>query len=249
MAGGPGSLHPSLDPRAAASELDGHYLGHHAVWRPVQLQHRSCRQQLLSLASELAAATPARAHSRVAGGSDILVGLFVWPRMATWEHADKNVRARAPVRALTWRGESPRQAEASPVCDRRLLRRGDTGWGAAGGELPVRKERFVKTRNKLNSIRPDGGTSLRALSEVRPVAHASTIGRASPRGGAGQRSNERMLKKTVSERKKLRHRRRVVGDRMAGSVSEISRETCRGTERRSWPERPEEPARQESERP
>ena len=163
--------------------------------------------------------------------------------------ADTNVRARAPVRALTWRGESPRQAEASPVCDRRLLRRGDTGWGAAGGELPVRKERFVKTRNKLNSIRPDGGTSLRALSEVRPVAHASTIGRASPRGGAGQRSNERMLKKTVSERKKLRHRRRVVGDRMAGSVSEISRETCRGTERRSWPERPEEPARQESERP
>ena len=91
------------------------------------------------------------------------------------------VGARAPVRALTWRGESPRQAEASPACDRRLLRRGDTGWGAAGGELPVRKERFVKTRNKLNSIRPDGGTSLRALSEVRPVAHASTIGRASPK--------------------------------------------------------------------
>ena len=55
--------------------------------------------------------------------------------------------------------------------------------------------------SNVNSIRPDGGTSLRALSEVRPVAHASTIGRASPKGGAGQRSNERMLKKTVSERK------------------------------------------------
>src|SRR5882672_7039874 len=47
-------------------------------------------------------------------------------------------RARAPVMALTQRGESPRQAEVSPACDRRLLRRGDTGWGAAGGELPVR---------------------------------------------------------------------------------------------------------------
>ena len=49
-------------------------------------------------------------------------------------------RARAPARALTWRGESPRQAEVSPACDRRLLRRGDTGWGAAGGELPVRNK-------------------------------------------------------------------------------------------------------------
>ena len=49
-------------------------------------------------------------------------------------------KARAPARALTWRGESPRQAEVSPACDRRLLRRGDTGWGAAGGELPVRNK-------------------------------------------------------------------------------------------------------------
>ena len=50
------------------------------------------------------------------------------------------VGARAPARALTWRGGSPRQAEVSPACDRRLLRRGDTGWGAAGGELPVRNK-------------------------------------------------------------------------------------------------------------
>jgi hypothetical protein len=49
-------------------------------------------------------------------------------------------RPSAPARALTWRGGSPRQAEASPACDRRLLRRGDTGWGAAGGELPVRNK-------------------------------------------------------------------------------------------------------------
>jgi len=58
----------------------------------------------------------------------------------------QNVGARAPVRALTWRGESPRQAEVSPACDRRLLRRGDTGWRAAGGELPVRNIDWVYTR-------------------------------------------------------------------------------------------------------
>ena len=44
----------------------------------------------------------------------------------------------APVKASTQRGESPRQAERSPACNRRLLRRGNTGWRAAGGEQPVR---------------------------------------------------------------------------------------------------------------
>ena len=53
-------------------------------------------------------------------------------------HADRIVRARAPVEAYTQRGESPRQAERLPACNRRLLRRGNTGWGAAGGEQPVR---------------------------------------------------------------------------------------------------------------
>ena len=47
---------------------------------------------------------------------------------------------RAPAKALTWRGGSPRQAEVSPACDRRKLRRGDTGWRATGGELPVRNK-------------------------------------------------------------------------------------------------------------
>ena len=50
--------------------------------------------------------------------------------------------ARAPAKASTQRGESPRQAERSPACNRRLPRRGDTGWGAAGGELPVRNTYF-----------------------------------------------------------------------------------------------------------
>jgi len=54
----------------------------------------------------------------------------------------------------------------------------------------------------VNSIRPDGGTSLRALSEVRPVAHACLMGKSlADVGGAGQRDNERVLKETVNERK------------------------------------------------
>ena len=49
-----------------------------------------------------------------------------------------NRRTRAPVEAYTQQGESPCQAERSPACKRRLLRRGNTRWGAAGGEQPVR---------------------------------------------------------------------------------------------------------------
>jgi len=52
--------------------------------------------------------------------------------------AAKNGRARAPAKAPTQRGGSPRQAERSPACNRRLLRRGNTRWRAAGGEPPVR---------------------------------------------------------------------------------------------------------------
>ena len=52
--------------------------------------------------------------------------------------ADWKVRARAPVKANTLRGASPRQAERSPACNRRLLRCGNTRWRAAGGEQPVR---------------------------------------------------------------------------------------------------------------
>ena len=55
--------------------------------------------------------------------------------------------------------------------------------------------------SNVNSIRPDGGTSLRALSEVRSVAHASGMRKSFARGGAGQRNHERLLKETVNERK------------------------------------------------
>jgi hypothetical protein len=56
--------------------------------------------------------------------------------------------------------------------------------------------------SNVNSIRPNGGTSLRALSEVRPVAQASRKGKSlAVAGEAGQRDNERALKETVNERK------------------------------------------------
>ena len=50
-----------------------------------------------------------------------------------------------------------------------------------GGELPEVNCQSVTligiATNKVNSIRPDGGTSLRALSEVRSAAQASSTGR------------------------------------------------------------------------
>ena len=108
-------------------------------------------------------------------------------------------RGRAPARALTQRGESPRQAEVSPACDRRLLRRGDTGWGAAGSELPVRNTVHERMDN-VNSIRPADGTSLRPLCEVRPAAQASRV-EDSRANGKGQCDSERVLKETVKDRK------------------------------------------------
>jgi hypothetical protein len=148
--------------------------------------------------------------------------------------------ACAPARALTWRGESPRQAEDSPACDRRLLRRGDTGWGAAGGELPVRNIDSVYSRNTVNSIRPDGETSLRVLSEVRAAAQAFQAGRGSALGGAGQRDRVRVLKESVNRRKAATSPeggwRQNGRKRKRGKQGDLP-----GTEGRSWPQRPEEP--------
>ena len=90
----------------------------------------------------------------------------------------------------------------------------------------------------VNSIRPDGGTSLRALSEVRPVAHASRMGKSlADVGGAGQRDNERVLKETVNERK--------AATSPEGGWRQNGRKCKRGKQgdlsgitRRSWPEGP-----------
>jgi hypothetical protein len=57
--------------------------------------------------------------------------------------------------ACTQRGESPRQAERLPACNRRLLRRGNTGWGAAGGEQPVRN----KVIDTMTQRKPDSAAS------------------------------------------------------------------------------------------
>jgi len=45
---------------------------------------------------------------------------------------------RAPESALRRRGKSPLQVNVT--CNRLQLRRRETGWGAAGGERPVRKK-------------------------------------------------------------------------------------------------------------
>ena len=55
--------------------------------------------------------------------------------------------------------------------------------------------------SNVNSIRPDGGTSLRALREVRSVAQASRTGKGFAEGEVGQRNQERVLKETVNDRK------------------------------------------------
>jgi len=76
-------------------------------------------------------------------------------------------RGRAPVKAYTQQGESPCQTERSPVCSRRLLRRGNTGWEAAGDEQPVRNDMTCKdmTERKSDSARPIGepATAVRSL--------------------------------------------------------------------------------------
>jgi hypothetical protein len=130
-----------------------------------------------------------------------------WPKPHRWSSSRRNwrsadrSRARAPAKALTQRGESPRQAEVSPACDRKLPPRGDTRWGAAGGELPVRNVASMNKRTKVNSIRPDEGTSLRALSEVRPAAQAAQTGQDRGNAPVGQPDHERVRNQTVNERK------------------------------------------------
>ena len=92
--------------------------------------------------------------------------------------------------------------------------------------------------SNVNSIRPDGGTSLRVLSEVRPVAHASRTGKSlAATGRAGQRDHECVLKETVSERKAATSPsggwRQNGRKRKRGKQGDLS-----GATRRSWPQGP-----------
>ena len=90
----------------------------------------------------------------------------------------------------------------------------------------------------MNSIRPDGGTSLRALCEVRPVAPASRTGKSlAVAGGAGQQDNERVLKETVSESKAATSP--SGGWRQNGRKCKRGKQgDLSGTTRRSWPQSP-----------
>src|ERR1035441_9816939 len=92
--------------------------------------------------------------------------------------------------------------------------------------------------SNVNSIRPDGGTSLLGLCEVRPEAHASRIGKSlAVAGGAGQRDNERVLKKIVSERKAATSP--LGGGRQNGRKCKRSKQgDLSGATRRSWPPGP-----------
>ena len=85
-------------------------------------------------------------------------------------------RTRTPVKASTQRGGSPRQADRSPACNRRLLRRGHTGWDVAGGERPVRNHVPCLTGHIVNPIRPRRPASLRVLCQRAPMQNVFCMG-------------------------------------------------------------------------
>jgi len=110
-----------------------------------------------------------------------------------------------------------------------------------GGELPeVNCQSVTKYHRKMsnvNSIRPDGGTSLRVLCEVRTAVQASRDGKSFANGGVGQRDNERVLKETVNERKAATSL--LGGWRQNGRKRKRDKQgDLLGTTRRSWPQRP-----------
>ena len=92
--------------------------------------------------------------------------------------------------------------------------------------------------SNVNSIRPDGGTSLLGLCEVRPEAQASRNGKSrAVAGGAGQRDNERVRKETVSEQKAATSPEG--GWRQNGRKCKRGKQgDLSGATRRSWPQGP-----------
>jgi len=138
-----------------------------------------------------------------------------------------NRRTRAPVEAYTQQGESPCQAERSPACNRRLLRRGNTGWGAAGGEQPVRNNVTGCTGDNVNPIRPRRPASLRVLCEAQAKTQVGKTPSASGRrqGPLAGRPEQR---EKVNGPKCRGWGDGVVGDRRVGGVDARSRETRQG---------------------
>jgi len=123
----------------------------------------------------------------------------------------------APVKAYTQQGESPCQAERSLACNRRLLRRGNTGWRAAGGERPVRNNVKWKTQHKVNPIRPSQPASLLGTGEALDKTREGNLPWTfRERFGSLACSHEQ--KQKVSESKCRGWGGGVVGDRRVGSV-------------------------------
>ena len=88
--------------------------------------------------------------------------------------------------------------------------------------------------SNVNSIRPDGRTSLRALCEVRSAAHASRRRKSFVYDGAGQRNEDRLLKGTVNDRKAAALP--PGGWRQNGRKRERGKQgDLRGSTRCSWP--------------
>jgi len=96
--------------------------------------------------------------------------------------------------------------------------------------------RFIKLMDNVNSIRPDDGTSLRALSEVHPAAQAFRV-EDSQSNGKGQRDSERVLRETVNEQKATSSSEG--GWRQNGRKRKRSKQgDLLGSTRCSWPEGP-----------
>jgi hypothetical protein len=102
----------------------------------------------------------------------------------------------APESARSQRGESPLRVETLEARSGRQLRRRETGWGAAGSELPVRK-------HMLNPIRPDALASQLGLGEAQDRMPSDE------RGDSGNFCRG----ETVGT---VRRMHRVVGGRMVG---------------------------------
>jgi len=120
--------------------------------------------------------SPARAPSVSAstGGNSVPWEGRIPPR---WPHiAAASRRTRTPVKASTQRGGSPRQADRSPAWNRRLLRRGHTGWEVAGGERPVRNHVPCLTGHTVNPIRPRRPASLPVLCQRAPMQNVFCMG-------------------------------------------------------------------------
>ena len=146
---------------------------------------------------------------------------------------------RAPVEATPQRGESPRRAERSPARNRRLLRRGNTGWEAAGGEPSVRND---MTWRAMAESEPDTATSTGEPARARRSPGQDPRGTMSPdaseRGIWSTGLQPRTERRAERERKWRGWGGVVVGDRRMEKGGREKQGDPSGSERRDRGERP-----------